>query len=50
LEVYLVRVILLSFLFRVLFVSFISCDSLNKVCMYVCMYGSASGLSKLAVN
>ena len=41
LEVYLHRVNLLNFLCRVLFVSFISYDTLNKVlyvCMYVCMY------------
>ena len=37
LEVYLHRVNLLNFLCRVLFVSFISYDTLNKV-LYVCMY------------
>ena len=45
LEVYLHRVNLLNFLFRVLFVSFISYDTLNKVCMYVCMFKTG----KLAV-
>ena len=45
LEVYLHRVKFLNFLFRVLFVSFISYGTLNEVCMYERMCCFCSDIS-----